>query len=73
MEEKEKDPVANGGFTEWLSKTWEKFNVFSRIEKGDTPFVIAGKITVRALGFIILLALSPLILFGFFVAFIAVT
>ena len=73
MEEKEKDPVANGGFIEWMSKTWEKFNVFSRIKKGDSAVVIAGKITVRALGFIILLALSPLIILGFIVAFIAVT
>jgi len=73
MSEKEKDPTSTGDIGDWMIAIWEKFNVFSKIEEGDTIAIVIGKIIVRVIGFIIMLALSPFILLGFFVAFAAVS
>lgn len=73
MSEKEKDPTSTGNFGDWLISMWEKFNLFSKIEEGDGVPVVIGKVFVRIVGFIFILALSPFILLGFFLAFAVVT
>jgi len=73
MSEKEKDPTSTGDFGDWMISVWEKFNVFSKIEEEDGIPIVIGKVFVRIVGFLIMLALSPFILLGFFVAFAAVS
>jgi len=73
MSEKEKDPTATDDFGDWLISVWEKFNLFSTIEEGDSVPIVIGKVIVRIIGFLIMLALSPFILLGFFLAFAAVS
>lgn len=73
MSAKEKDPTSTGDFGDWLIEMWEKFNLFSKIEEGDSVLIVIGKVFVRIVGFIVLLALSPFILLGFIAAFAAVT
>jgi len=73
MSEKEKDPTATGDFGDWMIGIWEKFNLFSTIEEEDGIPIVIGKVFVRIVGFLIMLALSPFILLGFFVAFAAVS
>ncbi len=70
---KEKDPTATGDFGDWMISVWEKFNLFSKIEEGDTIPIVIGKVFVRIVGFLIMLALSPFILLGFLAAFAAVS
>ncbi len=71
--EKEKDPTSTGDFGDWMISIWEKFNLFSRIEEGDSALIVIGKVIVRIIGFLVMLALSPFILLGFFLAFAAVS
>ncbi len=70
---KEKDPSSTGDFGDWMISIWEKFNLFSTIEENDSVLIVIGKVIVRIIGFLVLLALSPFILLGFFLAFAAVS
>ena len=73
MSENEKDPTSTDDFGDWLIGIWEQFNVFSKIEEGDGIPMVIGKVFVRIIGFLIMLALSPFILLGFLFMFAAVS
>ena len=70
----EPDP-ANGSAPEQLTgkvkETYEWWNNLATINAEDPLWVGALKILVRLIGILILLALSPLIILGFIMAFIA--
>jgi hypothetical protein len=73
MSEKKEDPTYTGDFGDRMISIWEKFNVFSTIEEGDSILMVIGKVFVRIVGFLIMLALSPFILLGFLLMFAAVS
>ncbi|OAV44198.1 hypothetical protein [Lewinella sp. 4G2] len=54
-----------------VKETYEWWNNLATINEEDPLWVGAAKIGVRLFGILILLALSPLILVGFLMAFIA--
>ncbi|MEM1325650.1 MAG: hypothetical protein AAGI23_06845 [Bacteroidota bacterium] len=58
-------------FMDKLTEWYERFNLFSKIEDDDHWSIMLGKIVLRIIGIIILIALSPLILVGLFFALIA--
>ena len=73
MSTPEKDPRSVNGFWDWLADIWARFNVFTELNADDPFYLTAGKIGVRLLGILVALILSPFLLFGLFIAFIAVT
>lgn len=57
-------------FMDKLTAWYEKFNLFSEIKDEDHWTVMTGKVGLRILGFIVILALSPILLVGLVIAFI---
>jgi hypothetical protein len=52
--------------------TYSSFDKYVSINEGDSTLVIIGKIMLRLLGVLVLILLSPFLLIGLFIAFIAV-
>lgn len=52
--------------------TYSSFDKFITIKEGDHTLVVISKIMLRLLGVLIMILLSPFLLIGLFIAFIAV-
>ena len=61
-----------GALAEKAAETYKWWNNLATLHPEDPFLVGAGKIGIRLLGILILLALSPLIIAGLVIAFIAV-
>ena len=66
------EPTALDRFLDRLSAGYQRFNVFSSIEDDDSWPLMIGKVFVRILGFLVMLALSPFLLIGLMIAVAAV-
>lgn len=64
------DDSAPATFMNKLTEWYQRFNLFSEIKEEDHWTVMTGKVFVRILGFIVILALSPILLLGLVIAFI---
>jgi ATP/ADP translocase len=53
-------------------QSYNKFEDFVTIKEGDSTLAVIGKILLRIIGILIMIALSPFLLVGLFIAFIAV-
>jgi hypothetical protein len=51
---------------------YEAFNRFVSVQKGDGWLIATGKILLRIVGIAFMIALSPFVLIGLFLAFVAV-
>ena len=59
---------SNNAFIVWLDKMYERFLDFVKIQENDPIPLYVVKLGVRFVGIIIMLALSPDIILGFFIA-----
>ncbi|MEM1326463.1 MAG: hypothetical protein AAGI23_10940 [Bacteroidota bacterium] len=57
-------------FWDRLIRIYQKFSLFAEIQEGDHWTIMIGKIIVRIMGLLFLLALSPFLLLGLTVAFL---
>lgn len=64
----ETNPSPNNAFLVWLDKVYERFLDFVKIQENDAIPLYVVKLGLRFLGIIIMLALSPFIILGFFIA-----
>ncbi|MEM8527165.1 MAG: hypothetical protein AAGG68_21170 [Bacteroidota bacterium] len=67
----EENPAETNAFVEFLKRTYRKFNVFSEIKKEDAIPIMILKIIVRIIGLLFLIALSPFLIIGLMIAFLA--
>lgn len=76
MENNEEQPGQNRNlttlFADWLTRTWKQVNAWTQKDKSDSIVILVLKVFLQILLFLIFLALSPLIILGFIIAFIAV-
>ncbi len=63
---------ASNALTEKAAETYQWWNNLATLHPEDPFLVGAGKIGIRLVGIIVLLALSPIILLGLIIAFFAV-
>lgn len=57
-------------FAQKLAGLYQKFNLFSEIKEGEHIVIMVGKITVRIIGLIFMLLLSPFLFIGLSIAFL---
>ena len=62
---------ANSPFVDFLKRVYNKFNLFSEIKKEDAIPIMILKIIVRVIGLLFIIALSPFLIIGLLVAFMA--
>ena len=66
------DPSPQKKLLENARESYSQFDRFLTVQEDDSRLVAAGKITLRILGIIVMILLSPFLLIGLFIAFIAV-
>jgi len=62
----ERSPLAD-----FLKRVYKKFNLFSEIRKEDAIPIMILKVIVRIIGLLFIIALSPFLIIGLLVAFMA--
>jgi hypothetical protein len=73
MDQKEESPKKwNESMNDQLEKVFDWFQGLSKINEGDSIGLMTVKVLIRIIGILIVIALSPLIILGFIIAFIAV-
>ncbi|MBK7406796.1 MAG: hypothetical protein IPL49_12400 [Saprospirales bacterium] len=66
------DPSPQKQLVENARESYQQFDRFLTIQESDSRLVAAGKMTLRVLGIILMILLSPFLFIGLFIAFIAV-
>lgn len=69
--EKPESESLSSQFAAWFGAMWKKVNAWTEKDRSDNAFVLVLKVLLQVLLFLVFLALSPLILIGFILAFIA--
>ena len=67
----EQQTEVSSPFVDFLKRIYQKFNLFSEIKKEDAIAIMILKIIVRIIGLLFLIALSPFLIIGLLVAFMA--
>jgi hypothetical protein len=68
--EQQVDEASKSSFMDKLTQWYQRFNVFSEIKEEDHWTVMVGKVSVRVVGILIMIALSPILLLGLFIAMV---
>lgn len=66
----EESNVPANPFLDFLEKMYERFMSFVKIQENDPILLYTFKLGMRLVGILIMLALSPIIILGFFIALI---
>jgi len=67
----EENTTESSRLVDFLKRVYKKFNLFSEIKKEDAIPIMILKIIVRIIGLIFIIALSPFLIIGLLVAFMA--
>ncbi|MCB9283279.1 MAG: hypothetical protein H6563_04330 [Lewinellaceae bacterium] len=66
------EPSPQKKLLEDARESYSQFDRMLTIQEGDSRLVAAGKVTLRILGIIVMILLSPFLLIGLLIAFAAV-
>lgn len=58
---------------DWLTEKWSKFQTYTKKQASDSIWLLGVKLFFQAIGILILIILSPFVLFGIMIAFLVAT
>jgi hypothetical protein len=58
---------------DWMKAKWAKFQSYTKKQASDSIWLLGVKLFFQAIGILILIILSPFVLFGILIAFLVAT